>query len=445
MSEEIPDGFKKTEIGVIPEEWEVVKLGEVIKYIRNGTTKKQNQEGRGFPVTRIETIADGNINPLKIRWVDELSEEEVKKHLMHKGDILISHINSEPHLGKSAIYEGNPPTLIHGMNLLRLETKKEILNPYFLNYLFSYYRAKGVFISLAARAVGQASINQGRIKTLEVSLPLLIEQKKIAYVLSTIQEAKEKTEAVINASKELKKSLMKYLFTYGPVPLNEAENVKLKETEIGLIPEEWEVVKLGNIGEFQYGYTETATFKPVGPKFLRITDISDEGNINWNTVPYCNIEDDAFKKYELHDGDILIARIGATTGKTCIVKNPPPSVFASYLIRFSSKKDNVNPFFIYYFMRSNLYWQQINAIKEGKLKKGVSASLLKNLFIPLPPLHIQQKIASILSIVDEKIEKEENKKKALEELFKSMLHNLMTGKVRVKDLGIEIEGGEKDK
>lgn len=82
----------------------------------------------------------------------------------------------------------------------------------------------------------------------------------------------------------------------------------------------------------------------------------------------------------------------------------------------------------------------LESMSHGATMKNLaSVRVLKNLLIPLLPLHIQQKIVSILSAVDEKIEREQNKKKALEELFKSMLHNLMTGKVRVKDLDIEVE------
>jgi len=426
QNNEIPDGFKKTEIGIIPEDWEVVKLGEVAEVVMGQSPpgRTYNTVGEGMPFLQGKAEF-GNIFPHHIKYTTKPLK------IASKGSILIS---VRAPVGDVNVADRDY-CIGRGLASLNLKNGDNLFLFNLLKYLKPRLEREGTGSTFKA-------INKTKLENFLISLPPLPEQKKIAHVLSTIQEAKEKTEAVIKAAKELKKSLMKYLFTYGPVPLNEAENVKLKETEVGLIPEDWGVVKLVDIGEFQYGYTETATFKPIGPKFLRITDISDEGNINWNTAPYCNIDDDAFKKYELHDGDILIARIGATTGKTCIVKNPPPSVFASYLIRFSSKKDNVNPFFIYYFMRSNLYWQQINAIKEGKLKKGVSASLLKNLLIPLPPLHIQQKIASILSAVDEKIEKEENKKKALEELFKSMLHNLMTGKVRVKDLDIEIEMGK---
>jgi len=422
---------KKTEIGIIPEEWEVVKLGDV-------TEKTQQKDPKKDPEWKFKYIDVSSIDRESLRIVEYKiyfgrNAPSRARKVVKKGDVIFATVR--PTLRRLTLVGEDFDGHLCSTAFCILRAKKGAMDNYYLFYTLQ----RDEFISELGkiqRGASYPAVTDKDVKNRYIPLPPLPEQKKIAHVLSTIQEAKEKTEAVIKAAKELKKSLMKYLF--GPVPLNEAENVKLKETEIGLIPEEWEVVKLGNIGEFQYGYTETATFKPIGPKFLRITDISDEGNINWNTVPYCNIEDDAFKKYELHDGNILIARIGATTGKTCIVKNLPPSVFASYLIRFSSK-DNVNPFFIYYFMRSNLYWQQINAIKEGKLKKGVSASLLKNLLIPLPPLHIQQKIASILSAVDEKIEKEENKKKALEKLFKSMLHNLMTGKVRVKDLEVKNE------
>lgn len=219
----------------------------------------------------------------------------------------------------------------------------------------------------------------------KIPLPPLEEQKKIAYVLSTVQDAIEKTQKTIDALKECKKSMIKHLFTYGPVSVNEKNNVELKETEIGKIPKHWEVVRLGEYGIFEYGYTEIARSEKIGPKFLRITDIDlNIGKINWNSVPYCKINDEIFSKYSLRDGDILIARIGATTGKTCIVIRPPKSVFASYLIRFTAKKDKILPSYVYFFSKSTIYWSQMNSNKESKLKKGVNTNQLINLHIPLP-------------------------------------------------------------
>jgi len=194
--------LKETEIGLMTEYWEVVRLGDCLSIIRNGITKKQNKEGRGYPVTRIETIGDEKINALKIGWVDQLSEKEREKFQIRKNDILFSHINSELHLGKAAIYKGQPSVLFHGMNLLLIRTNKEILNPDFLFHLFKYYRTQGTFVGIASRAVNQSSINQGKMKALLIPLPPLSEQRQIARILSTVDkkiEVEEKRKASLQS------------------------------------------------------------------------------------------------------------------------------------------------------------------------------------------------------------------------------------------------------
>jgi type I restriction enzyme S subunit len=198
-----------------------------------------------------------------------------------------------------------------------------------------------------------------------------------------------------------------------------------KETELGWLPENWEVVRFEDIGKFQYGYTETSSLKKIGPKFLRITDIDlNSSRIFWETVPYCKIIKEEFPKYALGNGDILIARIGATTGKTCIIRDAPESVFASYLIRFSCSKQKVDPMYFYLFTICESYWAQINANKEGKLKKGVSSSQLKNFKIPLPPLPEQQKIAYVLSAIQTAQVKTEIVIITLREFKQSMMKHL---------------------
>lgn len=193
-----------------------------------------------------------------------------------------------------------------------------------------------------------------------------------------MRQSIEATERVIAAARELKRSLMKHLFTYGSVPIDQADQVVLKNSEIGEVPVEWEVVKLGVVTEKpQYGYTETASEKPIGPHFLRITDIRDNGIVNWATVPYCKCSNDDFEKHELISGDILVARIGATTGKSFIVEKSPPTVFASYLIRLRGLLGKILPSFLYHYMNTNLYWSQIDATKGGRLKQGVNTRLLQ--------------------------------------------------------------------
>ncbi|MBE9594450.1 MAG: restriction endonuclease subunit S, partial [Proteobacteria bacterium] len=180
-------------------------------------------------------------------------------------------------------------------------------------------------------------------------------------------------------------------------------------------------------------YTTSATDENTGTKFLRITDINEDGFVNWGMVPYGCIEDENIQKFRLSKGDILFARIGATTGKTCIIGGAiPKAVFASYLIRFVPDKE-LHPKYVFYFTQTREYQELVNAGKEGKLKKGLSATELKNFNIPLPPLPEQHKIAEVLSTVQQAKEKTDGVISAAKELKKSVMKHLFTyGHVSVK-------------
>jgi len=205
------------------------------------------------------------------------------------------------------------------------------------------------------------------------------------------------------------------------------------------VPESWDVVKLGDVVRTQYGYTASACHDQVGPQFLRITDIDDDGTVNWSTVPYCMVSPDDYHRFFLEDGDTVVARIGATTGKAYYVVNCPRSIFASYLIRLKVKDEGkVYPAFINAFTKSAAYWTQVNQSKGEKLKSGLSARQLENMIIPLPPFQIQQRSAIALSVIERKLETERNKKAALQALFDTMLSNLITGKIRVNSLEVPV-------
>lgn len=172
----------------LPSDWRWVRLGEVIQYIGNGTTAKQNKDGRGAPVTRMETIANEVIDSTRVGYIDNPDETLLKKYRLTPGDILFSHINSDPHLGKTALYEGDPPILIHGMNLLRIVPRTEALSSKYLNFLFRHYRNAGYFLEIAQRAIGQSSINQKKMRNLLIPLPPLAEQRRIVAHLEAVQD-----------------------------------------------------------------------------------------------------------------------------------------------------------------------------------------------------------------------------------------------------------------
>ena len=165
------------------------------------------------------------------------------------------------------------------------------------------------------------------------------------------------------------------------------------------LPSHWKVVKLGEFCDKpEYGYTASATEHDTGYKFLRITDIQN-GKVQWESTPYCEINENKIDKYILHSGDIVVARIGATTGKSFLIENCPKSVFASYLIRVRTKHNLLIPEFLNFYFETESYWQQINANKGGKLKGGVNIPIIKSLRVSLPPLPEQKSIAHTLRTI----------------------------------------------
>ncbi len=153
--------------------------------------------------------------------------------------------------------------------------------------------------------------------------------------------------------------------------------------------------KLGAVSAINYGYTESAVSEPIGPRFLRITDIQDD-DVNWQSVPYCKIEAADLPKYRLATGDIVFARTGATTGKSFLIADPPDAVFASYLIRLRLLDKKLLPEFVSLFFQTAGYWKSIKDGSAGSAQGGFNASKLSALSIPIPPLPEQQRIVGLL-------------------------------------------------
>ena len=159
------------------------------------------------------------------------------------------------------------------------------------------------------------------------------------------------------------------------------------------LPNKWVWISLNEIAaSIKYGHTQSANYEPIGPKFLRITDIQD-GQVDWSSVPYCVCSEEELEKYQLLDGDIVFARTGATTGKSYLITNCPEAVFASYLIRV-----RIVPYirskYVAYFFQSHAYWTQILTVRKGSAQPGVNATKLSELQVPVAPLFEQEGIVN---------------------------------------------------
>ena len=420
--------------------WPTEKLGKICE-----ERKEKNVKNLNLPVYAISNIFGFVIS-------EEFFSKKVYSNslrtykLVYKNDFAYN--PARANVGSIALFKNDTPGLISPMYTVFSIKEKKLLNADFLFYLLKtdFYQSQIKNLAASRGSIRQ-TLKLEDLFNLEIPLLPLHIQQKIVKVLDTIQSAIEIQEKIIEKTKELKKSLMNLLFHYGIKALSiklltsyrvgelrseelEKLGLKLKKTEIGEIPEHWDVGRLREVIEKpQYGITTKAINEDTGVKFLRITDIQDE-KVNWNSLPFSKCTEEELNKYGIKEKDIVVARIGATTGKSFFVNSTLKCVFGSYLIRIRAKS-NLYPDFLNYYFQSTLYWSQLNLAKGEKLKGGINIPVLENLKIPLPPLPEQQEIAEILQTIDQKIEIEKRKKELYEELFKTMLNKIMSQEIDI--------------
>jgi type I restriction enzyme S subunit len=183
---------------------------------------------------------------------------------------------------------------------------------------------------------------------------------------------------------------------------------------------EWKEIFLRDVcTEISYGYTASATHENTGVKFLRITDIVNTP-FNWDTVPYCEINKKDTEKYKLYPGDIVIARTGATTGTTFTITDETKAVFASYLIRYKIDITKASPYFIGHNLKSENWKGYVENIIGGSAQPGANAQQFAGYEFLLPPLPEQERIAEVLSSLDDKIDLLHRNNKTLEQLAETL-------------------------
>lgn len=268
------------------------------------------------------------------------------------------------------------------------------------------------------------------------------EQRAIAGVLRTVQQAKEAAEKVIAATRQLKQSLMWHLFTYGLVPFDQADGVKLRETVVGLMPELWHIGKVGDFAVLaQYGLSirgEAAGRYPI----LRMNNLQG-GKVVTEQVQgglqYVDLDDATLAKFRLASGDLLFNRMNSfdLVGKTSLFGLNGDFVFASYLVRLRLDGDRLAPRFANFYLNMPATQARMKFLaSRGVSQSNINATKLKGFEVPIPPFPKQCEIAAQLAAVDAKLAAEETRRGALDALFQSLLPHLMTGKVGVHDLDL---------
>jgi len=391
------DEYKDTEIGKIPKDWEVIKLEEIFSPVNLNDRKVVIDPKKEYKLIKTTLYSKGVV--LK----DVVEGKKIKAKFMYElkdNDFIFSKIN----LKKGALgfvgseLEGSVVSSEHP--ILKLNTEKA-----YKDYIKYYFYQPNVWILLKAEAKGFSGKERIKIREFllfKIVLPNFEEQKRIAYILSKIENAIKIQDRIINSLQELKKSMMRKLFTEG------IGHTEFKDTEIGRIPLEWEIKTLKDIYTVKYGKSHKKSNNG------EIPVIGSSGIYSYTDI-------------YLAKSDVIIIGRKGNAGKVYFIdKNCWPSDTTFYIEPTTLL---ISKFTYYYLYNLNISGNDAKTTLPS-LQKGTVESII----LIIPPLEEQKRIADILSTIDNKISIEEDRKKYFEALFKTMLNKLMTGQIRVKNL-----------
>lgn len=292
----------------------------------------------------------------------------------------------------------------------------EGLNPY---WLLSFFSRESFYKKFGASAIGSRKarrISPSEFLNIELPLPPLPEQKKIAAILSSVDETISKTKSIIEQTKKVKKGLMQKLLTRG------IGHTKFKKTEIGVIPEGWESVAQGEVATFHNGRAyKLSEWEGSGTPVIRLQNLTGSGRDFY----YSNLELPAHQYAE--NGELLYMW-SASFGP--YIWNGGKAIYHYHIWKVECREDVLDQQFMYYSL--DRLTDYLSKRTNGSTMLHLTKGGMETHKIELPPLPEQKKIASILTSVDEKIQQEESTLRQQQVLKNSLMQQLLTGKTRVK-------------
>lgn len=422
--------YKMTEVGEIPIDWEVNKLKNIGKFSSGTGFPEKYQGGKDSKDIPFFKVSDMNLKGNEVNmivsnnYVNSQDIAEIKAKVIDKKSIIFAKVGAAIFLERKR--KVNSPFLIDN-NMMAFSSDKSIDFNY-LYYLFSRIR-----LSKYAQVGALPSYNASDIGNIKVAYPeSSLEQQKIAEILSTVDEQIEETDQLIEKTKELKKGLMQQLLTKG------IGHTEFKQTELGEIPVEWEVSSFFDNIEKTFDY-RGRTPKKIGMEWgngvipaLSANNVKN-GYIDFEAECYL-ASDDLYNKWmtngDLRKGDVLFT-MEAPLGNVTLVPDNNKYILSQRVVAFRTEDNLYEPYFMHY-IDSELFRKKLNNYSTGTTAKGISQKNLSKLKVIVPPIEEQQKIAEILSSVDENIKRYEEEKAKYDELKNGLMQQLLTGKTRVK-------------
>lgn len=354
--------------------WQKVLVAEAFEFVRNGKNVKQTKERDGLPITRIETIAERYIDPDRVGYAG-LSENGNEQWLLQPGDILFSHINSVDHIGKCAIYEGVPEKLVHGMNLLALRPSKRLL-PKFAFYALSHSSFRAKLQPFVNKAVNQASVSTTNLKSLDIPLPPLNEQKRIAAILDKADALRAKRRQAIVLLDSLTQSI--FLEMFGDPVSN---------------PKGWPMARLENCVTL-----DAPLVDPRLPEFSSLLHYGPdriEKDIGRLLPAKTAAQDNLIsKKFLCDDRHVLYSKIRPYLNKVAL--SPGQCLCSADMYPVEPKVGIVDKFYLWFILRTASFLSYAEGCSGRANIPKINREQLMNFRFPLPSIEVQQQFSRVV-------------------------------------------------
>ncbi|MGR2704880.1 restriction endonuclease subunit S [Vibrio campbellii] len=433
---------------MVPNGWETRKLSTLgdgskpaVKAGPFGSAiKKEYYVSSGYKVYGQEqVIADDAF--IGDYYIDEEKFQSLKSCSISPGDILISLVGT---VGRVLLVPENAEPGIINPRLLRLSLCNSTVNGVYIKYFLETEHTKNTLNSWAQGGT-MGVLNAEMLKSLNVPVPPLPEQRKIAQILSTWDRSIATTEKLIDASKQQKKALMQQLLT-GKKRLVDGSSFRkvrggFAVSKLGELPDDWNVELISKHYWYQEGPgVRKHQFTESGVKLFNGTNIQHSRINLANTSTYVSSDEayGAYNHFLADSGDLVIACSGISVDRfdekiAFINKEHLPLCMNTSTMRFKVKSETTACLtFMRYFMMSDLFKNQIRRQITGSAQLNFGPSHMAKCFIPLPSLEEQKKIASVLSCADKEVDVLEAKLAHFKQEKKALMQQLLTGKRRVK-------------
>ena len=424
------DGVQ-TELRGLPADWRVDRFDSVFDVQQGRQVSKQNRIGENQrPFLRTKNVF---WNRLDLADLDQMhfSEADESRLALKPDDLLICEGGD---IGRTAIWGGLISRCYYQNHLhrARIRAPKTAAAQFILFWLWYAFKFGHLYFG-RGNVTTIPNLSQSKLCELPLAIPPLAEQQKIAAVLGIVQRAIEQQEHLLALTAELKKTLLHQLFTQG------LRGEPQKQTDIGPVPESWDVKPLRDyLTEAQYGISAKGA---VTGRYavLRMTN-QQQGKISGADLQYVELSPSQFAKFRVERQDILFNRTNSLelVGRTAIFDLEGDFVFASYLIRLRTDSAQLRPSFLTHYFNWDETQVRLKSIATRAVSQSnISATRLRGFAVPVPSPVEQDEIIAHVDDLDRKLTVHRRKLTTLSNLFRTLLHQLMTAQIRVDQLDIE--------